>query len=125
MTETAMTHGLGLNRWLVRPKPNRSARLRLFCLPFAGAGASLFANWPRLLPTTVDVCAIQLPGRNQRVFDAPYAELDPLLDQLLDATSHERTLPFAFFGHSMGALIAFEWARRLRRLGLPGPVHLF
>jgi medium-chain acyl-[acyl-carrier-protein] hydrolase len=76
------------------------------------------------LPATIDVCAIQLPGREERLGESAFRDLDPLLDALLDATAREPALPFVVFGHSVGALIAFEWARRLRRAGLPGPVHL-
>jgi medium-chain acyl-[acyl-carrier-protein] hydrolase len=106
-------------------KPNPRAVLRLFCLPYAGAGALVYRDWSKILPQEIDVCAVQLPGRGNRwresalnkmplVVEAVGREILTLLDR-----------PYALFGHSMGAIICFELARLLRRGGLPGPRHLF
>jgi len=99
-------------------------RLRLFCFPYAGASATVFYHWPRGLPPGVEVWAVQLPGRGARFRERPFCRLEELLDDLLPALLPGLRQPFVFFGHSMGALLAFETTRRLRRLGAALPVRL-
>lgn len=111
--------------WIVRPVPNPNARLRLWCFHYAGGSASLYQEWPDALPDDVEVCAVQLPGRGQRFPERPYRQLASLVTALADVLGPEMEQPFAFFGYSMGALVAFEFARELRRRGLPAPLHLF
>ncbi len=112
-------------RWVMRPRPAPQARLRLFCFPYAGGGASIDRPWPAGLPADIEVLAVQLPGRESRLKDAPFTRLDAMIDSLVEALDPLLTPPFLFFGHSMGALISFELARRLRAYGRPGPLHLF
>ncbi|MEW5989007.1 MAG: alpha/beta fold hydrolase [Chloroflexota bacterium] len=114
-----------IDPWLVIFRPNPNARLRLFCFPFAGGSAMAYRAWPEELPAAIEVCAVQLPGRESRLREAPATSLPNLIPTLTDALSPYFTLPFAFFGHSMGALIGFELARYLRKMKRPGPVHLF
>jgi medium-chain acyl-[acyl-carrier-protein] hydrolase len=111
--------------WIAKPRPNPAARLRLLCFPHAGAGASAFAAWPSRLPPDVEVCAVQMPGREVRLNEPPVTRWDDALDQLSEALQPQLDRPFALFGHSLGALLAFEFIRRLRRDRRPGPVHLF
>ena len=111
--------------WIMRPRPNPRAALRLFCLPHAGGGASTFRGWADQLPADVEVCPVQLPGRENRIAEAPYDRVGPLVEALAGALAGWSEIPFAVFGHSNGALIGFELARHLRRTGAPGPVHLF
>ena len=106
-------------------QPNPDARLRLFCFPSAGSGVALLHNWLKGLPPYIHVCPIQLPGRENRRLETPFNRMDPLVTQLADALDPYLNLDFAFFGHSLGSLIAFELARELRRRGTPGPLHLF
>jgi medium-chain acyl-[acyl-carrier-protein] hydrolase len=113
------------DRWIMRPRPNPRARLRLFCMAHAGGGASAFRPWADVLPPEVEVCPVQLPGRENRIMEAPFDRLGPLVEMLADAVRPYLTLPFAFFGHSNGALIGFELARTLRERGLPGPAHFY
>ncbi|MHA3024314.1 thioesterase II family protein [Mycobacterium sp. BMJ-28] len=98
--------------------------LRLFCLPYAGGSAAVFRGWTELLPSWIQVCAVQLPGRDSRLGERPYRRLDPLIADLHQALLPLLDRPFAIFGHSMGALLGFELVRRLRRRGGPQPVHL-
>ncbi|WP_163781512.1 thioesterase II family protein [Myxococcus vastator] len=108
--------------WLVRRKPQASPRLRLFCFPYAGAGSLPYFRWPDLLPEAdLEVCAVQPPGRESRLHEPSVEELPQLLDALVRELSPLFDSPFAFFGHSLGALIAFELTRELRRRGLPLP----
>jgi medium-chain acyl-[acyl-carrier-protein] hydrolase len=106
--------------WVVR-HGDPAAPMRLFCFPFAGGGASVFRGWR--LPG-VEVCAIQLPGRESRLHETPFDRLPALVDALAVATRPWRDRRFAFFGHSLGAIVAFELARALRRRGEPLPHHL-
>jgi medium-chain acyl-[acyl-carrier-protein] hydrolase len=114
-----------LANWIAVPKPNPSARIRLFCFPYAGGGATIYFAWANALWPTVEVCPIQLPGRESRIHEPVLARMTYLVDALAGAIRSYIECPFAFFGHSMGGLIAFELARRLMRDGQPGPSHLF
>jgi medium-chain acyl-[acyl-carrier-protein] hydrolase len=101
------------------------ARVRLVCFPYAGGGASVFRDFAAGLPAGVEIAAVQLPGREGRVAEPPVAEMDRLVPAIAGALARLPALPFAFFGHSMGALIAFDLARELRRRAAPLPFHLF
>jgi medium-chain acyl-[acyl-carrier-protein] hydrolase len=112
--------------WLPFHRPRADSRLRLFCFPYAGAGASLFRPWAEVLPAGMELCAVQLPGREARLSEPPFTSMLALmgaLDEALAPLLEER--PFAFFGHSLGALLAFELTRHLRRRGGPVPRYLF
>jgi medium-chain acyl-[acyl-carrier-protein] hydrolase len=121
----AITISSNPSSWVVRPRQNREARLRLFCFPYAGGSASIYRTWPRDLPPDVEVCAVQLPGRGGRLPETPFTDLRPLVRALTEALLPQLETPFAFFGHSMGALIAFEFARHLHRQYGLRPAHLF
>ena len=110
--------------WLLRPSADERFKLRLFCFPYAGGGASVYVPWARLLSPTVQLCAVQFPGRETRLRERPYMDLEGLLDGASEAIRPYLDTPFALYGHSMGALIAFELARRLRREGAPAPRRL-
>lgn len=112
-------------RWVYRPEPSDSRRIRLFCFPCAGSGAAVYRLWPEEMPDEVEVCRIQLPGRESRLRERPFERLDRLVETLFDVARPYFDLPFAFFGHSMGAQIAFELARKCRRQLSAEPVHLF
>jgi medium-chain acyl-[acyl-carrier-protein] hydrolase len=109
--------------WITRANPH--AHFRLFCFPYAGGGASIYYAWSRSLPAAIDVCAVQLPGRENRLKEPLFTSLAPLIDSLARELAPFFDKPFAFFGHSLGALISFELARRLRSMQQPGPAQLF
>jgi medium-chain acyl-[acyl-carrier-protein] hydrolase len=104
---------------------NSRARLRLFCFPYAGGGSSVFRCFPEHLPRGVEVCPIQLPGRESRWGEPPFTRMPRLVDSLARTLPPYFDRPFAFFGHSLGAFVAFELARELRRTKAPAPLHLF
>jgi len=110
--------------WIVRPRPRRGCRLRLFCFPYAGGAAAVYRPWIDAFSAEVDVCPIQLPGRGSRFREAPFRRAADLVPAAAEALRAYLDLPFAFFGHSMGAVVAFELTRELRRRGWPGPVLL-
>jgi medium-chain acyl-[acyl-carrier-protein] hydrolase len=110
--------------WFFVPRARPQARVRLLCFPHAGSGAFAYRTWPADLPEWVEVCAVQLPGRETRLREKPIGSLPELIQRLLPAIPPQLDRPLALFGHSMGALIAFELARALRRQQLATPVHL-
>jgi medium-chain acyl-[acyl-carrier-protein] hydrolase len=111
--------------WIIRFGERPGAELRLFCFPYAGGGASAYRGWPADLPESVEVCAVQPPGRESRLREPPSDDLLRLADRVVEGARPWMDGPFAFFGHSMGALLAFETVRALRRAGMPGPEWLF
>ncbi len=114
----------GRPEWFLR-QGSADPAMRLFCFSHAGGGAAVFRGWSDLLPDGVEVCAVQLPGRESRAGEQPYLRMEPLVTDLHAAVLPMLDRPFALFGHSMGALVAFELARRLRREGSPRLEHLF
>jgi medium-chain acyl-[acyl-carrier-protein] hydrolase len=111
--------------WLTLPSPNPKARLRLFCLPYAGGAATLFRAWPNMLPPDVEVVALQPPGRGTRLLEPAFTRLTALVEAAMEVIVPELDRPYAFFGHSMGAMLSFELARALRRERIAGPARLF
>lgn len=103
--------------------------IRLFCFPYAGAGASVYISpgrqWPDALAEIATVHPVQLPGREGRISEPPFEQLPPLIQSVCDEIESLAAAPYALFGHSLGALIAFELVRELRRRGKPEPLHLF
>lgn len=81
----------------------------------------MFRGWPAALPPTIEVCALQLPGRGSRFRETPCPSIATIVEGAAGGLDGELDLPFALFGHSMGAVVAFELARELRRRGAPGP----
>jgi surfactin synthase thioesterase subunit/acyl carrier protein len=108
---------------LVTTKPQ--VRFRIFCLPYAGAGISYFRSWLEEPLPEIEICPIRLPGRESRLGEAALTRLKPLVATLTPILKPYLDKPFAFFGHSMGALLSFELTRELRRRDWPCPVHLF
>lgn len=111
--------------WIAHCQPNPKATTRLFCFPFAGGSAQSFRTWADGLPPSIEVCPIELPGRGTRMGDPLCTQLNPLLTAIAKALVPYLDLPFAFFGHSMGAMLAFELTRLLRAQYGAIPVHLF
>ncbi len=110
-------------RW-VSEQDLKAPGVRLFCLPHAGAGAAGYYRWKRLLPSTIAVCPVQLPGRERRLTEPAVTEAKALVSHVLAATRDFLAEPYAVFGHSMGALLAYEFARQIAAAGLPGPTWL-
>jgi surfactin synthase thioesterase subunit len=110
----------------IPPSDDRQV-IRLFCVPHAGGGASAFRGWPERLGPGVETTIVQLPGRESRFREEPYSRLEAAASDLADAV-----IPyvaggqqFAFFGNSLGGLIAFETLHEIRRRAAVNSVHLF
>jgi len=116
------------NGWLsqrdLRAGAPARAQPRLFCLPHAGSGAAAFYRWKREL-AAVDVCPVLLPGREMRLAERSMDDAVALVDALTVATAPYLDVPYAIFGHSMGALLAYAWALRIQERQLRAPVCLF
>jgi medium-chain acyl-[acyl-carrier-protein] hydrolase len=112
------------NPWLAFARQHTDAPLRMLCFPYAGGGASFYRDWGNDLPALVDILPIQLPGHETRIKEPLISELEPLLDAAIDGLSNVLDRPFVLFGHSMGALVAFEFARRLQLEKGITPAHL-
>jgi medium-chain acyl-[acyl-carrier-protein] hydrolase len=109
------------SRWIRRPRPVPEARIRLLCVPHAGAGPSFYARWLTELCPAVEVCLVHLPGRESRFDEPPADDLDLIASRVAAAAQPLLDRPLALFGHSMGALVAYEVAHRLPE----EPEHLF
>ena len=112
--------------WFIKHSRPSRAQHRLFCFPYAGGNAQIFRTWADLLPPSVELIAIQAPGKGSRMLEPPCTSVEQLIDQLLTDMQpllHEK--PFSLFGHSNGALVAFELSCVLQERRLPGPQHLF
>ena len=102
--------------WLAHSRPTPDARCRLFCLPYAGGTAAAYKTWQDSLPG-VHVCPLELPGRGARFGGPLVGDLLALVDEMAAALLPLTAIPFALFGHSMGAVLAFELARTLTAWG--------
>ena len=111
--------------WTVRFQPQPDAELRIFGFAHAGGGPALFRSWADHLPPSIECCAVQLPGRAERMREAPVGHLGQLVDALADGLAPMLDRPFAFFGHSFGGLVSYALARRLAEVGRPGPIRMF
>ncbi|CBL45117.1 Thioesterase type II [gamma proteobacterium HdN1] len=120
-----LLNDISRDKWFQVPKPNGTANARLFCFSYAGGNASAYREWYKYLPEGVELCNIQLPGRGSRFKEASYTSLNTLLDGLETAIVPYLDKNFSFFGHSMGAQVAFELARRLQSKGQSTPDYLF
>ena len=104
--------------------PNPAAQLRLFCLPYAGAGAAAYRDWHTLLPKDIEVAGVQLPGREWRIQEQPLTDMRLLAADVLAGIRPYLDKPFAFLGTSMGGTLVFELARMLRDAGEALPTCL-
>lgn len=110
---------------IIRPKRRIDPRSRLFCFHYAGVGPSAFRGWADDLAADAEVCLVQLPGREGRLREAPFSSIADLLPMLIENMLPLLDRPFAFYGHSLGAMIAFESAVALRRNLQIQPTHFF
>jgi surfactin synthase thioesterase subunit len=110
-------------RWFLRP-PQATATARLFCLPYSGCGASMYRQWPSQLDG-LEICPIQLPGRENRLREKPHATYQELAADVIDAITPYLDRPFGFFGHCGSALSSYEIAVQLARRSGPLPTCVF
>ncbi|WP_188394020.1 type I polyketide synthase [Mesorhizobium sp. SARCC-RB16n] len=97
---------------------------RIICFPHGGGGFQSFRNWPNYLPDDVELICLDLPGRGKRSAEAAIRSMDVLVPMVIEALQAFSDRPFVFFGHSAGALVAYEIARSLEKVGRPSPFHV-
>src|SRR5438128_1840495 len=112
------------SRWFLKFNTAPNNFSRLFCFAPAGGGASAFRNWGQKFPSDIEVCAIQLPGRETQSREPLVNHIDTLLDALVPEILPFLDKPFAIFGHSLGALVGYEFTRRLMAEYGPLPTSL-
>lgn len=112
------------DRWFRCQTPIPSPISRMYCVPFAGGGPSAFRNWQPHFPDT-EIWTVHLPGRESRMTEPPYSNMNALMKILTPLITEHAKVPFSLFGHSMGAMIAFELARNLEAEGRVQPACLF
>jgi acyl transferase domain-containing protein/surfactin synthase thioesterase subunit len=112
-------------RWVIIVGARAAPRLRLFCFPFAGGGSAVYRTWAQRIDPTIEVVAIEPPGRLGRITETPIADMKEFVGQLVPEMEELLDRPFAFFGHCLGALTMYETARRLIHTTKVHPDHLF
>jgi medium-chain acyl-[acyl-carrier-protein] hydrolase len=105
----------GRSHWFEHLSPIRKPLLRLFCFPYAGGNAQVFRPWQRYFPPEVDLVLVHLPGRGRRSAEPLFRHVNLLVNAIADHFPVETEQAFAFYGHSLGAVVSFELARELRR----------
>ncbi|MGH3165518.1 MAG: thioesterase II family protein [Trebonia sp.] len=111
--------------WIRRYHPAPPGTIRLVCLPHAGGSASFYRPLATAMSRSATVLAVQYPGRQDRRHEALADTIEQLAEQVALALRPLTAEPLALFGHSMGAIVAFEVAQRMRHAGYPAPVRLF
>ncbi len=109
------------SQWFRIEQPRSRPLMRLFCFPFAGGGTLAFRPWVAELPTEIELIAANLPGREFRSKEASCTSIDQLVEALCEAIVPMLGTPYAMFGHSMGAILAYELSHKLQALGMPAP----
>lgn len=111
--------------WFPKLGNSSNASCRLFCFPYAGGSSFIYNSWSKTIADNIEIIAIQLPGRANRMTEKPFTNVDPLIEILTEKILPLTSMPFAFFGHSMGAIISYELAVSLMKEANIEPVQLF
>ena len=119
-----MTNQVSRTPWLLPFSNKKSARVKMFCFPYAGGSASIYRSWSDALGETVEVLGIQLPGRENRLFEQPIDRVQTAVEQVATNIQPFLDKPYLIYGHSMGAIVGFELARYLQQTAPLAPSHL-
>ncbi len=115
-----------MDQWFLCKQKNKGRKIeyRIFLFPPAGGDVSTYLHWEDLLPDFVEVCFVKLPGRGMRISEPAIDDLDELTEQLLVGIERYNDLPFVFFGHSMGGLVAYGLAQKMQERNMKMPEKL-
>jgi medium-chain acyl-[acyl-carrier-protein] hydrolase len=111
--------------WFEHLSRNKTPLFRVFCMPYAGGTADIYRGWQRWFPEQIDICLVHLPGRGKRVREEPFTQLTPLVKAIAANIGGAIKVPYALYGHSMGALISFELGRELLEKHAHSPAQIF
>ena len=102
-------------------------KVKLFCLPYAGGSASIYIKWKRYLSDRIELHPVELAGRGKRMKSMTYSSLEEVVEDVYKSIRYELNdgVPYAIFGHSMGGMITYELACKLRELNCRNPMHVF
>ncbi len=114
-----------MDKAIIRLGKRTGAKINLYCFPYAGVGASAYAGWAELVPEWIELFCFQPPGREQRFRERSLTTMSDVMAAVVPALAATIDRPYVFYGHSMGALVAYEGACKLRALGYPEPEYLF
>jgi len=114
---------LDKRKWILG-RAKKRAKLRLYCFPYCSQSGSIFRNWVKNFPSEIEVRPIELPGRGRRLAERPIEYLDEMARRLTEVIGKDLDRPYALFGHSAGALMAYHWSRYLLKMDQPLPQQL-
>jgi medium-chain acyl-[acyl-carrier-protein] hydrolase len=110
---------------IIRNKGETMTMVKLFCFPYAGGAAASYNQWKQYLDPSIEFRAIELAARGRRMREPNYKSIDDAVDDVFNIIKDELTQgPYVLCGHSMGTMIAFELAYKIKKYGLPGPIHI-
>lgn len=110
-------------KWLINPRPNPKAQMRLICFPYAGGNASSFISWADKLPSHIELLAVQPPGRATRFDEPGCSDMEEIVSSFLPSFVSAIDRPYILFGHSLGSKVAFEIMEQCKKLSLNLPSH--
>ncbi|MFC1607187.1 thioesterase II family protein [Candidatus Latescibacterota bacterium] len=110
--------------WIASERFRPTATVRLFCFPYMGGGASVYKDWADLLPDFVEVCALQPPGREDRIHEPAILDKDQMFSEMIDVILARSDKPFVFYGHSIGGGISIHLAEVLAQEYGKTPAHV-
>lgn len=116
---------MGINKIFKFYNTNPMNKIRLFVFPYAGGGASAFKEWGNHLSPEIELCSLQFPGREERFYEKPHCHIDTLFQELIENFYDYLEIPFVFLGHSLGALLCFEFSRFLETNNIRLPLHVY
>lgn len=114
-----------VSKWIYKRNNNSNCKCRLFCLPYAGAGASIYAKWAEYVDDDIEVIPIQLPGRENRRNESLCNDAEIVVSHIADAMADLLDKPFAMFGYSMGGILAYELTLKIYEKYKKRPEKLF
>ena len=101
-------------------------RIRLFCFPYAGGSSEIFLRWKKYLDQNIELNPIELSGRGHRCNELFYDDFESVIEDVYKIIKYSLSdVPYAFLGHSMGSLIAYELCYKLIEFGDEPPIHIF
>ncbi|MCK8108976.1 thioesterase domain-containing protein [Pseudoalteromonas sp. 2CM41L] len=110
-----------ISNLFVVPKKNSEASLRIFCFPYAGGSINAFYNWAEKCPRNIELVLVNPPGRGTRIAEPAHESMESLIEEIMRHSNYITSKPFVFFGHSLGARVAFELSCKLFAKSLPLP----